>query len=173
MRRHCPARSFLPTSPQVWSIVCHSGKRWKFCYEPQTQCKQNLYHVASELLWPLKRDTYFLTYIFCSKFDTVWIKRNLSNNGICADQIKFVFSKKPTKTDKIFTVDLLYNVKCQICGLLKKHDFYRPRSFDQVGHENTHASNENKHFFMPFPTLILAPLIFRPSYSPVLEWHTV
>ena len=78
MRRHCPARSFLPTSPQVWSIVCHSGKRWKFCYEPETQCKQNLYHVASELSWPLKRDTYFLTYIFCSKFDTVWIKRNLS-----------------------------------------------------------------------------------------------
>ena len=62
MRRHCPARSFLPTSPQVWSIVCHSGKRWKFCYEPETQCKQNLYHVASELSWPLKRDIFWHTY---------------------------------------------------------------------------------------------------------------
>ena len=82
MRRHCPARSFLPTSPQVWSIVCHSGKRWKFCYEPETQCEQNLYHVASELSWPLKRDIFRHTYFVLNLI--VWIKRNVSNNGICA-----------------------------------------------------------------------------------------
>ena len=32
---------------------------------------------------------------------------------------------------------------------------YRPRSFDRVGHENTYASNENKHFFTVRPTKIM------------------
>ena len=44
--------------------------------------------------------------------------------------IKFVFSKKATEIDKIFTVDLTLCSKCQIdgedfvnfCGLLKKHE---------------------------------------------------
>ena len=44
--------------------------------------------------------------------------------------LKFVFSKKATKIDEIFTVDLMLCSKCQIdgedfvnfCGLLGKHE---------------------------------------------------
>ena len=44
--------------------------------------------------------------------------------------VKFVFSKKATKFDKIFTVDLTLTTNCQIdgedflnfCGLLRKHE---------------------------------------------------
>ena len=46
--------------------------------------------------------------------------------------VKFVFSKKSTKIDEIFTVDLTLCSKCQIdgedfvnfCGLLRKHELY-------------------------------------------------
>jgi hypothetical protein len=46
--------------------------------------------------------------------------------------IKFMFSKKTTKIDEIFTVDLTVRSKCQIdgedfvkfCGLLRKHELY-------------------------------------------------
>ena len=44
--------------------------------------------------------------------------------------LKFMFSKKATKNDQIFTVDLTLCSKCQIdgedfvnfCGLLRKHE---------------------------------------------------
>ena len=44
--------------------------------------------------------------------------------------LKFMFSKKATKIDKIFTVDLMVTRYCQIdgedfvnfCGLLRKHE---------------------------------------------------
>ena len=44
--------------------------------------------------------------------------------------LKFMFSKKATKIDEIFTVDLTLCIKCQIdgedfvdfCGLLRKHE---------------------------------------------------
>ena len=44
--------------------------------------------------------------------------------------VKFMFSKKATKIDKIFTVDLMVTTYCQIdgkdfvnlCGHLKKHE---------------------------------------------------
>ena len=46
--------------------------------------------------------------------------------------LKFVFSKKVTKIDEIFTLDLTLTTKCQIadedfinfCGLLKRHKLY-------------------------------------------------
>ena len=46
------------------------------------------------------------------------------------EQVKFMFSKKATKIDKIFTVDLTLTTKSQIdgedfvnfCGLLRKHE---------------------------------------------------
>ena len=46
--------------------------------------------------------------------------------------IKFMFSKKATKIDEIFTVDLTLCSKCQIngedfvifCGLHRKHELY-------------------------------------------------
>ena len=49
-----------------------------------------------------------------------------------AFRIKFVFSKKATKIDEIFTVDLTFTNKGQIdgedfvnfCGLLRKHELY-------------------------------------------------
>ena len=45
-------------------------------------------------------------------------------------KVKFVFSKKATKIDEIFTVDLTVRSKCQInaedfvkfCGLLRRHE---------------------------------------------------
>ena len=45
-------------------------------------------------------------------------------------QVKFIFSKKATKIDKIFTVDLTLTTYCQIdgedfvnfCVLLRKHE---------------------------------------------------
>ena len=48
------------------------------------------------------------------------------------EPLKFMFSKKATKIDKIFTVDLTLCSKCQIdgedfvnfCGLLRKHELY-------------------------------------------------
>ena len=47
--------------------------------------------------------------------------------------IKFMFSKKATKFEKIFTIDLTSCSKCQIdgedfvnfCGLLRKHELYK------------------------------------------------
>ena len=57
--------------------------------------------------------------------------QKLNQNKIKADLIlKFMFSKKATKIDEIFTVDLTLCSKCQIngedfvnfCGLLKKHE---------------------------------------------------
>ena len=44
--------------------------------------------------------------------------------------VKFMFSKKATKNDEIFTVNLTLCIKCQIygedfvnfCGLLRKHE---------------------------------------------------
>ena len=47
-----------------------------------------------------------------------------------APEIKFMFSKKATKIDEIFTVDLTLCSKCQIdnedfvnfCGILRKHE---------------------------------------------------
>ena len=48
-------------------------------------------------------------------------------------QLKFMFSKKATKIDEIFTVDLILCSKCQIdgedfvnfCGLLRKHELFK------------------------------------------------
>ena len=46
----------------------------------------------------------------------------------CTDKLKFMFSKKATKFDKIFTVHLTLCSKCQIvgdvnfCGLLGKYE---------------------------------------------------
>ena len=47
-------------------------------------------------------------------------------------ELKFMFSKKATKIDEIFTIDLTLCTKCQIdgedfvnfCGLLGKHELY-------------------------------------------------
>ena len=51
---------------------------------------------------------------------------------ISLEIIKFMFSKKATNIDKIFTVDLTFTIYCQIdgedivnfCGLLRKHELY-------------------------------------------------
>ena len=49
--------------------------------------------------------------------------------------IKYMFSKKATKIDKIFTINLTVTTYCQIdgedfvnfFGLLRKHELYLPR----------------------------------------------
>ena len=51
----------------------------------------------------------------------------------CCSGVKFVFSKKATKIEEIFTVDLTLTTKCQIhsedfvnfCCLLKNHELYK------------------------------------------------
>ena len=58
----------------------------------------------------------------------------MPSKGFPADslKLKFMFSKKATKIDEIFTVDLTLCSKCQIdgedffnfCGLLRKHELY-------------------------------------------------
>ena len=53
--------------------------------------------------------------------------------GLDNVRVKFMFSKKATKIEEIFTVDLTLCSKCQIdgeyfvkfCGLLRKHELYR------------------------------------------------
>ena len=50
----------------------------------------------------------------------------------CLHVVKFVFSKKATKIEEIFTVDWTLTTWCQIdseefvnfCGLLRKHELY-------------------------------------------------
>ena len=50
-----------------------------------------------------------------------------------ANIVKFVFSKKVTKIDEIFTVDLTLTAECQIdgedfvnfCCLLREHELYQ------------------------------------------------
>ena len=52
-------------------------------------------------------------------------------------KLKFMFSKKATKIDKIFTVDLTVTTYCQIdgedfvnfCGLLRKCELYQIRNY--------------------------------------------
>ena len=49
-------------------------------------------------------------------------------------EVKFKFSEKATKIDKIFSVNLIVCSNCQIdgedfvnfCGLLRKHELYQP-----------------------------------------------
>ena len=60
-------------------------------------------------------------------------KRKQKNAGLSNSLvIKFMFSKKTTKIDKIFTIDLTVTTYCQIdgedfvnfCDLLRKHELY-------------------------------------------------
>ena len=56
--------------------------------------------------------------------------------------VKFMFSKKATKIDEIFTVDLTLCSKCQIygedfanfCGLLRKYELYYPKEEGSRGY---------------------------------------
>ena len=65
--------------------------------------------------------------------------------------LKFVFSKKATKFDKIFTVDLTLTTYCQIdgedfvkfCGLLRKHELY-PEYHNQKEITTNHFRYEEK-----------------------------
>ena len=58
--------------------------------------------------------------------------RKAKSDKIMTTVVKFLFSKKATKIDEIFTVDLILCSKCQIdgedfvifCGLLRKHELY-------------------------------------------------
>ena len=60
-------------------------------------------------------------------------KPKLINHSYLIWLLKFVFSKKATKIDEIFTVNLTVCSKCQIdgedfvkcCGLLRKRELYK------------------------------------------------
>ena len=61
----------------------------------------------------------------------MWLPRFPGKKYLCVI-LKFMFSKKATKIDEIFTIDLTLCSKCQIdsedfvnfCGLLRKHELY-------------------------------------------------
>ena len=63
------------------------------------------------------------------KFSPIFVAF-LQNTNFTKFQIKFVFFKKATKIDEIFTVDLTVCSKCQIdgedfvkfCSLLRRHE---------------------------------------------------
>ena len=61
------------------------------------------------------------------------IAKNMKKFKNHARYVKFMFSKKATKIDKIFTIDLTVTTYCQIdgedfvnfCGLLRKRELYK------------------------------------------------
>ena len=65
----------------------------------------------------------FNTHVLSGPFTTMYVSIRI---------VKFMFSKKATKFEKIFIVDLTLCSKCQIdcedfvnfCGLLRKHELY-------------------------------------------------
>ena len=67
--------------------------------------------------------------------------------------IKFLFSKKATKIEEIFTVDLTLCSKCQIdvedfvnfCGLFRKHELYRPQARRLGGRQITDFEDNLMH----------------------------
>ena len=54
---------------------------------------------------------------------TSWVLISQKKSSLSTGLIKFLFSKKATKIDKIFTVDLTVTTYCQIVGgLLRKRE---------------------------------------------------
>ena len=89
---------------------------------PLTQCLPKDWRIAGLLLVPYRQE------------DSIrWVRRKHHFLFI----LKFIFSKKATKIDEIFTIDLTLSSKCQIdgedffnfCGLLRKHELYLHFSF--------------------------------------------
>ena len=96
------------------------------------------YILDSHDIWACVVLTYLLdTYLIsCLQFLIFYLAKSVSVFlNIKGFLIKFMFSKKVTKIDKIFTVDLTLFSKCQIdgedfvnvCGLLRKHELYLHR----------------------------------------------
>ena len=73
--------------------------------------------------------------------------------------LKFLFSKKATKIDEIFTVDLTLCSKCQIdgedfvnlCGLLRKHELYY-NFFFQLNCILLRSAGHNAFCLLPDPS---------------------
>ena len=91
------------------------------------------------------------------KLETVHIKGSL-DSVLAAGGSKnlrgtFIFSKKATKIEKIFSVFLTLCSKCQInsedfinfCGLLKKHELYDQRSLESLSREDHKVHESNFH----------------------------
>ena len=85
--------------------------------------------VEFEFLPPFSKATEKNMFCFGSVLnDTIWLSQKL----FCAHVVKFTFSEKATKIDKIFTVNLTVCSNCQIdgedfvnfCGLLRKYELY-------------------------------------------------
>ena len=72
-------------------------------------------------------------YLFRTFFFTNFVENLVLIAYLVSYFLKFVFSKKATKIDEIFTVDLTLCIKCQIdgedffnfCGLLRKLELYQ------------------------------------------------
>ena len=79
----------------------------------------------------LRSDISDWTFFLASATATKFLLRRSSKSVVC---LKFMFSKKATKIEEIFTVDLTLCSKCQIdgegfvnfCGLLRKHELCTP-----------------------------------------------
>ena len=86
------------------------------------------------IIWPETNKTKSRNISWCLAqrcwYNTSKYASNPQCKGIFFELLKFMFSKKATKFDKIFTVDLTLCSKCQIdsedfvnfCGLLRKHE---------------------------------------------------
>ena len=60
-----------------------------------------------------------------------WREKFLVQNEICT-YIKFMFSKKATKIDEIFTIDLTLCSNVNYCGILRKHELYPSNSLIRI-----------------------------------------
>ena len=105
------------SSPRAWlsvTLVCYIVHRTQW----------SIFEISiRKLLGKFK--VCFVTHMVLRTWEC--IKKDIAQN---CWKLKFVFSKKATKIDEIFTVDLTVCSKCQIdgedfiklCGLLRKHE---------------------------------------------------
>ena len=93
----------------------------------------SIYHLHF-VLWVFQAKTWFGQIMELHNFALHPLHRQILKKyfKINLVKLKFMFSKKATKIDKIFTISLTLCSKCQIdgedfvnfCGLLRKHELY-------------------------------------------------
>ena len=93
--------------------------------------------------------------------------------------LKFMFSKKATKIDEIFTINLTLCSKCQIdsedfvnfCGLLRKHELYPKLILHNQIHPNAQRTCPNFFSFVNRRALLSRLGVARDWFSHGLRTH--
>ena len=128
--------------------------------------------LSNYLEWGLQNRIFFKSWVYNFLNFSVCLLQHLIRTGIRL-VLKFVFSRKATKIDKIFNVNLTVCSKCQIdgedfvnfCGLLRKHALYlTSRLF--WGKKKVFFDCQNRK--MKFS----ASVWFRISWNLMLIWPT-